>query len=269
MAIEEIEPQSSEKNPRSLKGSRPLRKDDIILGDEICEMEDHRLNFYLECWFNVDEVFGTDICTGENDDYLNVYADYDMKGNRLCDVLSIMYWRGDDCEECEYQLSDAEKAMLLPKIDAYCREQTGMSLSEYSASWIEKDKNGVMSNTKDEAPMMKANLKQINERNALQLFSADGDSRAGQEQEDFIKAEPILHKYKMKALESVLEDNGTSVEELLQDYLINLYSENVPLPVQQRIRKQIDREHEKEKTSRTPTVRTGNAKRHRRGGESR
>lgn len=87
--------------------------------------------------------------------------------------------------------------------------------------------------------------------------------------EPFIKVETILHKYKMEALEKALEDDDTSVEELMQDYLINLYSENVPFPVQQRIRRRIDREHEKNETSRTPAVRTGNAKRHHRGGESR
>ena len=106
-----------------------------------------------------------------------------------------------------------------------------------------------------------------NERKALLSFTVSGDSKeAGQP--DFVKIESLLHRYKMEALEKALEDSGTSVEELMQDYLINLYSENVPLPVQQRIRNRIDMA-QKNKTKNSPTAHTENAKGHRRGGESR
>lgn len=133
MAIEEMKQQSSEKNPRYLKGNRPLREDDIILGDEICEMEDHRLNFYLECWFDADRVFGTNVCTAENDDYLNIYADYDMARGVVCDTLVITLWREFDSIDYEYKLSGEEKVLLQNKMDAYCKVRTGMSLAELSA----------------------------------------------------------------------------------------------------------------------------------------
>lgn len=128
------------KTSLELFGSRRLRPDDlIIISSEIMEMDDHLLNFYLETWFNVDEVFGTHVCTGENNDYLNVYADYDMKRGAMCDLLSITLWHGDDCEEYKYRLTDEEKAMLLPKMDAYCKEQTGMGIAEYSAKQLAED----------------------------------------------------------------------------------------------------------------------------------
>lgn len=43
---------------------------EISLADEICEMDGQRLNFYIETSFDVDAVFGTHICTAENDDTL-------------------------------------------------------------------------------------------------------------------------------------------------------------------------------------------------------
>ena len=123
-----------------LSGSRRLSPDDlIIISGEMMEMDDHMLNFYLETWFNVDEVFGTHVCTEENDDYLNVYADYDMKRGVMCDALTITLWHGDDCNEHRYILNDEEKALLLPKLEAYCKEQTGKSLAEYSAERMDED----------------------------------------------------------------------------------------------------------------------------------
>ena len=128
-----------ERGWRILKGERELRPEDIRFGDDVEEMAGHLLNFYMETWFNVDEAFGTNVCTDENEDYLNVYANYDMAHNRLCDTLSIVYWKGDDCEEYEYRLSEAEKKMILPKMDAYCKVRTKMSLSDYSAKRIAED----------------------------------------------------------------------------------------------------------------------------------
>ena len=120
--------------PKLLSGSRRLCADDhIVVSDDMLEMDDHLLNFYLETWFNVDEVFGTHVCTEENDDYLNVYADYDMKRGAICDSLSVTLWHGEDCEEYAYSLSDEEKAMLLPKMEEHCIKLTGIGLAEYSA----------------------------------------------------------------------------------------------------------------------------------------
>ena len=128
-----------EQGQRVLKGERELKPEDIRFGDDVEEMDEHLLNFYMETWFNVDEVFGTNVCTDENEDYLNVYANYDMSHNRLCDTLSIVYWKGDECEEYEYRLSEAEKEMILPKMDAYCKVRTEMSLADYSAMRIAED----------------------------------------------------------------------------------------------------------------------------------
>ena len=54
-----------------------------------------------------------------------------------------------------------------------------------------------------------------------------------------------LHKYKLEALESLLDEQGTDVQDYMQERLIELYAELVPFDTQQKIRRQID----KEKTS--------------------
>ena len=106
---------------------------DISFADEISEI-DGLLDFYMETYFNVDAVFGTHVCTGENDDTLNVYANYDMASGQVCDELEVdLHWADGREEAVEYRLNAVEKAVLLRKMDAYCQEQTRLSLTEYSA----------------------------------------------------------------------------------------------------------------------------------------
>ena len=101
-------------------------------GDEIIEM-DGKLNFYVQTEFDVDAVFGTFVCTDKNDDWLNIYANYDMEKNRPCDTLELCLCKADGTEEnWSYQLNAAEREVLARKMDAFCQEQTGMSLREYT-----------------------------------------------------------------------------------------------------------------------------------------
>lgn len=116
-----------------------LSEREIKLAEEITEV-DGRLNFYLETSFDVDEFFGTQVRTTEKDDWLNVYADYDMASGQVCGALDIVLHRGDGGEESlAYPLNAAEKEVLLRKMEDYCREQTGMSLADYSARFMEEE----------------------------------------------------------------------------------------------------------------------------------
>lgn len=125
---------------RQLPSAGHLSVREISLADEICEMEGQRLNFYLETGFDVDAVFGTHICTAENDDTLNVYADYDMAAGQVCDMLEVDLHRADGKEESlEYRLNAVEKVVLLRKMDDYCQQQTGQSLADYSAQLMTED----------------------------------------------------------------------------------------------------------------------------------
>ena len=107
-------------------------------GDEIIE-SNSKLNFYVQTEFDVDAAFGTFVLTDENDDWLNVYANYDIAEDRPCDTLELTLCKGDGSEESwSYPLNAAEQDVLLRKMDAFCMEQTGMSLRVYAQQFREE-----------------------------------------------------------------------------------------------------------------------------------
>lgn len=124
---------------REIPSAGHLSARNISFSEEITEING-LLNFYMNTWFDVDAVFGTHICTSDNDDVLNVYANYDMAAGQVCDALEVDLHRADGREESmEYRLNAVEKAILLRKMDAYCQEQTGQTLADYSAQLMAED----------------------------------------------------------------------------------------------------------------------------------
>ena len=63
-----------------------LAANNFSFSDEIIE-EDGKLNFYIQADFDVDSAFGRFVCTDQNDDWLNIYANYDVEQDRICDTL--------------------------------------------------------------------------------------------------------------------------------------------------------------------------------------
>ena len=111
----------------------------ITFSDEIMEM-DGRLNFYVATDFDPDHAFGTHVCTDENDDWVNVYANYDMSKGQVCGALEVNLCRGDGTEKTMlYPLSPAEKKTLAGKMEAFCQKQTGLSLKDYCAKIQSED----------------------------------------------------------------------------------------------------------------------------------
>ena len=111
-------------------------------GDEIIE-SDGKLNFYVQTEFDVDAVFGTFVCTDKNDDWLNIYANYDMEKNRPRDTLELNLCKADGTEETwSYRLNAAEQDVLLRKMEEYCQQQTGMSLRDYAQQFREEQRQG-------------------------------------------------------------------------------------------------------------------------------
>ena len=109
-----------------------LAADNFSFSDEIIE-EDGKLNFYIQADFDVDSAFGTFVCTDQNDDWLNIYANYDVEQDHLCDTLELNLCKGDGSEESwSYRLNATEQEVLLRKMEAFCQQQTGMSLHEYT-----------------------------------------------------------------------------------------------------------------------------------------
>lgn len=122
---------------REILSSGHLSAEHFSFADEITA-DDGRLNFYLENSFDVDRIFGTR--TAKGDDWLNVYANYDMAAGQVCDMLEAVLHRADGREESiEYSLDAVEKAALLRKMEDYCQQQTGQSLAEYSAQRLAED----------------------------------------------------------------------------------------------------------------------------------
>lgn len=100
--------------------------------DEIL-MENGKLNFYVQADFDVDAAFGTFVCTDENDDWLNIYANYDIAQDRPCDTLELNLCKGDGSEESwSYHLNAAEQEVLARKMEAFCQQQNGMSLHDFA-----------------------------------------------------------------------------------------------------------------------------------------
>ena len=80
------------------------------------------------------------VATDQNDDYLNVYAQYDLDTDEVQDQLLVILVRSDGTEqEYSYPLSDKEVRWMTEKMNHYCEEQMGLSLSEYSSQWQEEN----------------------------------------------------------------------------------------------------------------------------------
>ncbi len=110
-----------------------LSAQDVSFKDEIYEM-DGLLNFYMDTSFDVDEVLGMQGSAAPNGGWINIYANYDITAEQVCDTLEIVLHCGDGSDkEMSYPLNTVEKMVLLQRMDAYCRQQTGQSLTEYSA----------------------------------------------------------------------------------------------------------------------------------------
>ena len=107
--------------------------------DEIMVEEDGKLNFYVDADFDVDAAFGTFVLTDKNDDWLNIYANYDIAEDRPCDTLELCLCKGDGAEESwSYPLNAAEQEVLMRKMEEFCQQQTGMSLRVYAQQFREE-----------------------------------------------------------------------------------------------------------------------------------
>jgi hypothetical protein len=105
-----------------LKGSRELTPNDFYLQEDAADWDDgsNQWSYYLAASGNMDEIFGTQVETSENNDYLNVYASVDPDFGSVEDCLSVTLWQGDGgIKSYDYALSDREKEILLVMILEY------------------------------------------------------------------------------------------------------------------------------------------------------
>lgn len=134
--------QLTQSEPACLTGSRTLQAGDISFANEIVQNE-NLLEFYMEVSFDADQVFGTHVCTTENDDWLNIYANYDMDEQAVCDTLDVYLVQANGDEQAfKYQLSPEEQALLLPKMEEYCQQQLGQSLEQCCTDYLSEPRYG-------------------------------------------------------------------------------------------------------------------------------
>ena len=99
--------------------------------DSIETMDERTLNFYVVPCFNVDDAFGTFVETDENDHALNIYANYDMQHQQVCDELEMtLYGSGIEDQSLTYQLNAAEKEVLRAKMEVYCMQREHKPLNQ-------------------------------------------------------------------------------------------------------------------------------------------
>ena len=108
-----------------------LTAQNFYFEDSIEAMDDRILNFYVVPCFNIDEAFSTFVETDENDHALNIYANYDMQRQQVCDTLEItLYGSGIEDQSLTYRLNAAEKEVLREKMEAYCMQREHMPLNQ-------------------------------------------------------------------------------------------------------------------------------------------
>lgn len=126
-----------------------LPLEQIGFDDEISEVG-ALLNFYIPSTFDVDAVFGTNVESLDNDDWLNVYANYDMALGEVTDRLELSLNRADGgIEYMTYPLSAEQRDALRQKMDAYCEAQTGKSLDALAQEIMGGKQPGTDAHVKD------------------------------------------------------------------------------------------------------------------------
>ena len=112
-------------------GSRRLDMAAVSFEGEIIE-SDGELSLYMPVTFDPDAVFGTNVAADDNNDWLNVYANYDLETGELERALTVVLVCGDGNEfEFSYPLAAPEREQLREKMVEYFQAQTGMSLEEF------------------------------------------------------------------------------------------------------------------------------------------
>ena len=119
------------------RGQHPFDWNDIAFEQEIIE-SDGSLNFYVPIYFDAYGIFGDAVSKLEPDDSYNVYANYDMETQQVCDVLNVILVGDAGDIELHYPLSQEEKELMIPEMDAFSQKRYGQSLAACRAQYLEE-----------------------------------------------------------------------------------------------------------------------------------
>ena len=122
------------------KGQHPFDWEDISFEQEILA-DDNTLNFCVPLYFDTYSIFGEEVSKLGPDDSFNVYANYNLDEGEISDYLEISVICSDGHEDIAYyQLSPEEQAMFLRKMDAYCQETAGITLSDWEQQYMQEQR---------------------------------------------------------------------------------------------------------------------------------
>ena len=120
-------------------GSQRLDLRQVTFEGDISEY-DGTLSFYMPVTFDPDVVFGTNVASDPNGDWLNVYANYSLEKGEPERALTVVLVCGDGNEfEFSYPLTAPEREQLRGKMEEYCQAQTGMTLEEYRQELLSEE----------------------------------------------------------------------------------------------------------------------------------
>lgn len=126
--------------PKLDGGSQRLDLRQVSFEGDISEY-DGTLSFYMPVTFDPDAVFGTNVTSDSNGDWLNVYANYDLETGGPEQSLTVVLVCGDGNEfEFSYPLTASDREQLREKMEGYCQSQAGMSLD--TNAWLALDEYG-------------------------------------------------------------------------------------------------------------------------------
>lgn len=91
-------------------------------------IEDEYINLYIPLTFDCDAAFSINVCTDENDDFINLYLNLYPNTN---EVELFVYYVGEE-EHCfSIPLTVAQKEALFNRAESACKEETSKTLVEF------------------------------------------------------------------------------------------------------------------------------------------
>ena len=120
---------------RYIPGAHPLRPENIVFRDDVLRHDD-LLNFKFDP-YEICEALGVPDDINVPGGLINAYINYNLAARKPDADLDVVLSTEDECgeESVLYHLSEAEAAMLLPRMDAYCKSTRGRGLEEIAQSY--------------------------------------------------------------------------------------------------------------------------------------
>ena len=120
-------------------GSQQLDLRQVTFEGGISEY-DGTLSFYMPVTFDPDVVFGTNVASDPNGDWLNVYVNYDQERGEPERALTVVLVCGDGNEfEFSNPLTAPAREQLREKMEEYCQAHTGMTLEKYQQELLSEE----------------------------------------------------------------------------------------------------------------------------------